>query len=172
MSELNKLTFFKKIISYGPLIFLFTSVLNEIDFNYINLKYFSFNFVYILIFFWTLKNPKSLNYGAIFIAGLINDVVINTPIGLSSFNYLIICGVTAYLRNITIRPSFIRDWIFFLIVVLIVNSITFFIIDMIFSSKLLYINYLINSVTTFIFYPLFSFMFVNFKKLVNMKSND
>ena len=35
--------------------FLFISVLNEFDFNYLNLEYFSFNFPFILIFFLLLK---------------------------------------------------------------------------------------------------------------------
>ena len=117
MERLTNEGFFSKIISYGPVIILFISVLNKIDFNYLGLKFFSFNFVYILIFYWTLKDPKSLRYGAVFLAGLINDVVLNIPIGLSSFNYLLICGVTAYLRNITLRPNAMNDWAFFLVII-------------------------------------------------------
>ena len=48
---------------YLPTLVLFISVLNEIDLNYLEIEYFSFNFVYILIFYWTLKNPYYLNYG-------------------------------------------------------------------------------------------------------------
>ena len=81
MSSLNKKNFYKSLLFYFPPIFLFISVLNEIDLNYLKIEYFSFNFVYILIFYWTLKRPRYLNYGAIFIAGLINDVVIGFPIG-------------------------------------------------------------------------------------------
>ena len=65
-----------------PLILLFISVLNEFDFNYLNLKYFSFNFPFILVFYWSLKKNDSLSYGFIFVAGLFNDAVIGLPIGL------------------------------------------------------------------------------------------
>ena len=51
MSTLNKSPFFKIFFSYLPLIFLFFSVFNEFDFNYLNLDYFAFNFVHLLIFF-------------------------------------------------------------------------------------------------------------------------
>ena len=37
-----------KFYSYLPLIILLVSVLNEFDFNYLNLEYFSFNFPFIL----------------------------------------------------------------------------------------------------------------------------
>ena len=113
MSSLNKDTFLRSLLFYFPTLILFLSVLNEIDLNYLNIEYFSFNFVYILIFYWTLKNANYLGYGSIFISGLINDVVIGTPIGISSFCFLLICAVTAYLRNITITPHFINDWISF-----------------------------------------------------------
>ena len=114
MSSLNKNTLIKSLLFYLPVFLLFLSVLNEIDFNYLKIENFSFNFVHILIFYWTLKNPRYLSYGSIFLAGIINDVVDGIPIGFSSFCYLLICVITAYLRNITITPNFINDWISFL----------------------------------------------------------
>ena len=96
MSSLNKSPFLKIFLSYLPLIMLFFSVFNEFDFNYLNLDYFAFNFVHLLIFFWTLRNPDKLSYFAIFFAGIINDVVIGIPIGISSLCYLILCSVIAH----------------------------------------------------------------------------
>jgi len=115
MSSLNKNTFFKIALLYSPTILLFFSVFNEFDFNYLKIKYFSFNFVYILIFYWTLKNPNLLGYISIFLAGVINDVVTGLPMGVSSLSYLLICVVTAYIRNITLRPHFVQDWVSFFI---------------------------------------------------------
>ena len=89
MASLNKSTFLKSFLSYLPIIFLYFSVFNEFDFNYLKLDYFSFNFIFILIFFWTLRNPDYLGYLSIFLAGIINDVVIGVPIGISSFCYLL-----------------------------------------------------------------------------------
>ena len=159
-------------IFYFPSILLFLSVLNEFDLNYLEIEYFSFNFVFTLIFYWTLKNPRYLSYGAIFIAGLINDVVIGTPIGISSFCYLLICVVTAYLRNITITPNFLNDWIFLLITILLVNSIQVISLDLIFSIDVNYMRYFINSGFTFIFYPLFIFFFNNLEKKIKIQKND
>ena len=157
---------------YIPTIILFLSVLNEIDLNYLQIEYFSFNFVYILIFYWTLKNPKYLTYGSIFIAGLINDVVLGIPIGVSSFCYLLICAVTAYLRNITLSPNFINDWISVLFTILLVNSIQVISLDLIFSINVNYMRYLINSGFTFIFYPFFLFLFNILEKKIKIQKND
>ena len=118
MNEIRQNNIIQNIKKYVPIILLFISVLNEFDFNHLGLIYFSFNFSYILIFYYSLKKSESLGYIYIFLAGLFNDVVLGTPIGISSLMYLILCGAGAYLRNITLRPSLIKDSIFFLITIL------------------------------------------------------
>ena len=47
MSSLNKKGSLYKLYSWLPLLVLYVSVLNEFDFNYLNLDYFSFNFPFI-----------------------------------------------------------------------------------------------------------------------------
>ena len=49
---------FIKLYGWLPIVILYVSVLNEFDLNYLNLEYFSFNFPFILIFFFTLKDFK------------------------------------------------------------------------------------------------------------------
>ena len=172
MSSLNKSPFLRIFISYLPVLFLFFSVFNEFDFNYLKLEYFAFNFVHLLIFFWTLRNPDKLGYLAIFFAGIINDVVIGIPVGISSFCYLILCSVTAYIRNITLSPNFIKDWISLLFTILLINSIQVIILDLVFLIKVDYTNYLINSGFTFLFYPIF-FLFFNFlNEKITYQKND
>ena len=172
MSSLNKSSFFKIFLSYAPLIMLFFSVFNEIDFNYLKLEYFAFNFVHILIFFWTLRNPDHLGYLAIFFAGIVNDVVIGIPIGISSFCYLLLCSVTAYIRNITLSPNFIKDWISFLFTILLINSIQVIILDLVFLIEVYYTNYLINSGFTFLFYPIFFLIFNFLNQRISIQQND
>ena len=101
MSIISQKNFILRLYKYIPVILLFVSVLNEFDFNNLGWLYFSFNFSYILIFYYSLKKSESLGYISIFIAGLFNDVVAGTPIGLSSLMYLILCVAASYLRNIT-----------------------------------------------------------------------
>ena len=166
MTELKNKNIIRKILSSIPIILLFVSVLNNYDFNYLGLKYFSFNFSYILIFYYSLKKSESLGYIYIFIAGLFNDVVIGTPIGLSSLIYLILCGAAAYLRNITLRPSLIKDCIFFLLTILIINSLLFITLNYIFDYELDYFDQIINIIYTFLLYFLFSNIFDFFESYI------
>ena len=171
MNKIRKNNIIQSIYKYIPVTLLFISVLNEFDFNNLGLIYFSFNFSYILIFYYSLKKSESLGYIYIFIAGLFNDVVIGTPVGLSSLMYLILCGTAAYLRNITLRPSLIKDSIFFLITILIINSLLFLSLKFIFNYELNYFDQIINITFTFLFYFLFSNLFDFFESYF-MRSNN
>ncbi len=157
--ELSKLPISRKLLSLGPIILLYISVLNEFDFNYLSLKYFSFNFPYILIFYWSLKGEGRLSYVLVFFAGLINDVVVGLPIGISSMTYLSICVFAVYLRNITLRPSLIKDWFFFLFTILVTTSVFYSILVIFFYVKIDYYNLLFNVLYTFLFYYFFSYIF-------------
>ena len=159
MNKINKKNIMTALYKKTPILLLFVSVLNEIDFNNLGLKYFSFNFVYILVFYYSLKKSESLGYGLIFIAGLFNDVVIGAPIGLSSLIYLLICSAASYLRNITLRPNLMKDWIFFLMTILTLNSISFLILTFIFNYEINFLDQIINIMFTFVFYLVFSYIF-------------
>tara|TARA_X000000368_G_scaffold44012_1_gene31617 strand:- start:60 stop:578 length:519 start_codon:yes stop_codon:yes gene_type:complete len=172
MSSLNKDSFINIFLSYFPIGLLFLSVFNDFDFNYLKIEYFAFNFAHILIFFWTLKNPDHLGYTSIFVAGIVNDVIIGIPIGISSFCYLLICTATAYIRNITLSPNFINDWLSFLFTILLINSIQVTILDLIFLIEVDYLKYLINTGFTFLFYPIFFFFFNFINHKISFKLND
>ena len=172
MSALNKSNFLRIFLSYLPIVILFISVFNEFDFNYLKIENFSFNFVYILIFYWTLRNPDSLGYFSIFLAGVINDVVIGIPVGISSLCYLILCAVTAYIRNITLSPNFVKDWFSFLFTMILINSIQVIILDLIFLLEIDYMNYVVNTGFTFLFYPIFFVVFNFLSQLILQKKND
>ena len=148
-----------KIYTLLPIIFLLISVLNEFDFNYLNLDYFSFNFPFILIFYFTIKEFKYFDYLLVFVAGLINDTVVGLPLGISSFSYLLICIATSYFRNITIRPNQIKDWFYFLFVISLINSINYSILTLFFSFNLILMSYLVNTFFTFLFYIIFVNLF-------------
>tara|TARA_B110000261_G_C12986588_1_gene318611 strand:- start:95 stop:607 length:513 start_codon:yes stop_codon:yes gene_type:complete len=159
------------LYKHTPVILLYLSVLNEIDFNYLGLKYFSFNFAYILIFYYNLKRDGGIGYAFIFFAGLINDVMNGVPMGLSSLCYLLLCAAAAYIRDITLRPSLIKDWIFFLITVLILNFITFSCLILFFDFEINYFDQLINIIFTFLMYLIFSNLFKFFDSILTGRSD-
>ena len=152
-----------------PVILLFVVILNETDFNYLNLKYFSFNFSYILIFYYNLKREDGIGYIYIFIAGLFNDVINGIPMGISSLCYLVLCAAAAYLRNITLRPNIFKDWIFFLITILVLNFITFTYLVLYLNFEINYFDRTINIIFTFLLYVVFSYLFKAYDNVISGK---
>ncbi len=92
--------------------------------------------------------------------------------GISSFCYLLICSVTAYIRYITLSPKFTNDWLSFLITILLINSIQVIILDLIFFIEVDYLRYLINTGFTFLFYPIFYLFFNLINQRISFKLND
>ncbi len=167
MSSIKTKNSLSKLYRWFPITFLFISVLNEFDFNYMNLKYFSFNFPFILIFFFTLKDFKYFDYFLVFIAGLFNDTVVGLPLGISSLSYMLLCIATAYIRNITIRPNPIKDWFYFLFVISLINSLNYSVLTLFFSVNIELISYLVNTLFTFLLYIIFVSIFKYYLKGLN-----
>ena len=163
---LKKAKIISKILRYIPLALLYFSVLNEFDIDTAAIGLISFNLPFIIIFYWSLKDPDHIGSGLIFISGILNDVTLGYPIGISSFIYLIIIGFASYLRNITLRPNTYKDSIVFLIAILFANSVNALILSFIFSTEIIFNEILINIIFTYLLYFLFAKMF-NYLKPVS-----
>ena len=151
---------YKNFIHSFPILLLFFLALTGYDLSFFLLNFnFSFNFIYIAIFFWILKKPERLGYGLVFFAGIINDVVQNFPIGVSSINFLLLCSIASFIRSRTLVPNLLYDWVFFLIAILIISSVHYSILTTVFDMPIRYGTLMSSSLITFLVYPLFSKIF-------------
>ena len=140
-----------RFFEFLPLLLLFFISLNGN--SIIDLKLFSINIHYILVYYWVLRQPQSLGYGFIFLSGIISDVVFGFPLGVNALSLLIIAAVAAYVRVVTVRITLINDWISFIPALLLANFIYF--LSLYFSNYSIDYLYLFkNSIFTFIFYPI------------------
>ena len=112
-----------KFLDLLPLFILFFISLNGT--SILDLKFFSVQIHYILVYFWVLRRPEALGYGFIFLSGIISDVIFGLPLGVNALSLLIIAGVAAYVRVVTVRITLINDWISFIPALLFANLIYF-----------------------------------------------
>jgi len=153
-----------KFLELLPLLLLFFISLNGS--SIIDLKYFSINIHYILVYYWVLRKPQVLSYSFIFLSGIISDVVFGFPLGINALSLLIIASVAAYIRVVTVRITLVNDWISFIPALLLANLIYFF--TLYFSDYSVdYLNLFMNSIFTFIFYPI---LWVVFSIISNLTS--
>jgi len=140
-----------RFFEFLPLILLFFISLNGN--STIDLKFFTVNIHYILVYFWVLRQPEILGYGFIFLSGIISDVVFGLPLGVNALSLLVIAAIAAYVRVVTVRITLINDWISFIPALLLANFIYF--LSLYFSNYTVDYLYLFkNSIFTFVFYPI------------------
>ena len=158
--------FISQFLGFLPVLLLLYFSASEISTQFKFLRYLSFNIQFIIIYYWVLRSPKNLPYGLIFISGILNDVVLGSPIGLSALSFLVLAGFAAYVRNVTVRSSWLTDWLPFLPAILFTNTV-YICATLAFSNFILdYFALLINSLITFVIFPFMWIIFEIFKNSV------
>ena len=151
-----------KVVESLPVILLFLISLNGI--SIIEVSFFTVNIHYILVYYWSLREPESLGYGFVFLSGIISDVVLGLPLGINSLSLLLVASTAAYIRVFTVRVTLINDWLSFIPALLLANLIYF--ISLFFSDfSTDYLSLFKSSIFTFIFYPVLWIFFTAISKL-------
>ena len=155
-----KTNIINKIFTAGPLILLYYLSISEIDANLENfLEIFSINLQIIIIYFWMIKRPSLMGTGHIFVAGMINDVVMGFPLGISSLSYLVVCFVGNYVRNKSVNTTLASDWVTFLIALLLSNLLFFSLINNFSDLGIPFSKIGYNTFFTLFLFPIFWFLF-------------
>ena len=162
-----KTNLLNKFLNLGPLFLLYYLSISEIDTNLEKVfEIFSFNLPIIIIYFWILKKPALLGTVHIFVAGLINDVVMSFPLGVSSLSYLVVCFFSNYVRNKSVNTTIASDWFTFFIALIFANLLFFSLLnnfsDIIISYSKIGYNTFFTLFLFPIFWLLFSFYHANF----------
>ena len=161
-----------KLKNLVPLILLYYFSISEIDTHFENFfEILSFNIQLIIIYFWVLKNPSVLGNGHIFFAGLINDVILGFPLGLSSLTYLVISLVATYVKNMSVHTTLTSDWFTFLVGLIISNSVFLLLISNFSEINISFTEISYNTFFTLLFFPFFWFLFSYFNSIMSTQKN-
>tara|TARA_B100000963_G_scaffold290614_1_gene260510 strand:- start:18074 stop:18586 length:513 start_codon:yes stop_codon:yes gene_type:complete len=161
-----------KLINLGPIILLYYLSISELDTYFENFfEILSFNIQLIIIYFWSLKKPELLGNGHIFFAGLINDVVMGLPLGISSLSYLIVSFVATYVKNMTVNTSITTDWFTFFISLFFSNLVFLILISNFTNISISATEMSYNTFFTLIFFPFFWFLFNFYNSILMVNRN-
>ena len=161
------------IVNSLPLIILYYLSISEIDTHFSNMfAILSFNLQIIIIYYWMLKNSSVLGNGHIFFAGVINDVVMGLPLGISSISYLIVSFVASYIRQVTVNMSLFTDWLTFLLAIFFSNLVYLVLILNFSDLQISYVDMSYNAFFTFLFYPFIWTIFNFYQKIMLLRVDD
>ena len=161
--------FRNRLFNLFPLILLFYFCLSEFNTHFRFFGIIGFDFQFILIYYWVLKKPRTLGYGFIFIAGIINDIILGLPLGLSSATYLIISSFAAYIRNVSVTKRLFSNWIAFGPTLVVTNLIYVGMVIFIADLDVEYMQIFYNSIFTFLFFPI---GWIIFEIFINLTRED
>ena len=155
-----KTSIMNKVYNSGPLLLLYYLCISEVDTNLEKIfEIFTLNFQIILIYFWVLKRHEIMANGHIFLAGLINDVVMGFPLGLSSLSYLIIIFVGTYVRNKSVNTTIASDWFTFFMAMIFSNILFFSLLNNFSDLSFTYSKIGYNMFFTLFMFPVFWLLF-------------
>ena len=152
--------FLHKLYAAGPLLLLYYWSISENEANLEKLfGIFSFNLQLIIIYFWIIKRPALMGAGHIFIVGLINDVIMSFPLGISSLSYLVVCFVGNYVRNKSVNTTIASDWFTFFIALILSNLLFFSLLSNFSDIAISYSKIGYNTFFTLFLFPVFWLLF-------------
>tara|TARA_X000001036_G_scaffold121755_1_gene115301 strand:+ start:1592 stop:2104 length:513 start_codon:yes stop_codon:yes gene_type:complete len=155
-----KLNLMSKTFNAGPILLLYYLSISEIDTNLEKIfEIFTFNLPIIIIYFWILKRPSVMGTGHIFVAGLINDVVMGYPLGISSLSYLVICFFANYVRNKSVNTTIASDWFTFFIALIFANLLFFSLLNNFSDLIISYTKISYNTFFTLFLFPILWLLF-------------
>ena len=155
-----KTSIMNKVYNSGPLLLLYYLCISEVDTNLEKIfEIFTLNFQIILIYFWVLKRPEIMANGHIFLAGLINDVVMGFPLGLRSLSYLFIIFVGTYVRNKSVNTTIASDWFTFFMAMIFSNILFFSLLNNFSDLSFTYSKIGYNMFFTLFMFPVFWLLF-------------
>ena len=161
------------IVNLLPLLILYYFSISEIDTHFSNMfEILSFNLQIIIIYYWMLKNSNVLGNGHIFFAGILNDVVMGLPLGISSISYLTVSLVASYIRQVTVNISLLTDWFTFLLAIFFSNLVNLVLIINFTSLQISYVDVSYNAFFTFLFYPFIWTIFNFYQKIMILRNDD
>ena len=155
-----KLNLLNRIFNAGPLFLLYFLSISDVDTNLEKIfEIFTFNLPIIIIYFWILKRPSIMSTGHIFVAGLINDVVMGYPLGISSLSYLVVCFFSNYVKNKSVNTTIASDWFTFLIALVFANLLFFSLLNNFSDIVISYSKIGYNTFFTLFLFPIMWFIF-------------
>ena len=77
--------------------------------------------VFVPIFYFAIYRPKCLSAWAVFILGLVDELLIQSPLGVTTFCFVFLFFVANFLRKYLLEMTFIPLWIIFAAFLLVVE---------------------------------------------------
>ncbi len=117
-------------------------------------------FALMAVYYWALHRPELLPAPAVFVIGLLQDVLSSTPLGMNGFTFLAVYGVAVSQRKFFHGKSFLVVWWGFMIVAVGVALLQWVIMSLLLGAVIAIEPVAFEAFLTISLYPLLGWIFV------------
>ncbi len=116
-------------------------------------------FALMAIFYWAVVRPEMFPVYAVFVMGLLTDLLSAGPIGLWAFTYTLTYTLVLTQRFLIVNVPFSVFWLAFLVTLLVEGAISWVVASVIYAALLPVRPVLSHVIVTAAVFPLFAFLF-------------
>lgn len=119
------------------------------------LPYYSYSiqWIFIPIFYFAIYNPKCLSSWAVFLLGIISELLIQSPMGVTTFCFVLLFFMANFLRRYLLELSFGSLWIVFATMLLSVEIVNYLFVVLLAKNSVTFMPIMVEFWVLILIYP-------------------
>lgn len=143
-----------RLRNYIPFISTFLTIfISTLPIDIYNVSFIKPSLGIICIFYWAAYRPDLLSYLQTFILGLFQDLINGTPLGVSSFIFLLAYEIVSSNHRFLHEKPFALSWAVFGVIAFFVYAIKFLFLGFAYSSFLPFLEVFCNYILLILIFP-------------------
>jgi len=119
------------------------------------------------VYYWSVFKPEFMPVSAVFVIGILQDILLGSPLGLTSFLLVVVQQFIFFQGRRFLERDFLFNWFVFVMIVIGFGTLTWIIVSLYFRVFLDYIGIIGQILLTIAFYPLITWFLGITKKMVS-----
>ena len=117
------------------------------------------------VFYWSIYTPKEIPNFVLFALGILQDILLGLPLGISSFSFICIHFFVTYKNDYFIGKSFFHHWLIFSFIFMALTLLNWLIMMAINGLMFNPLPIVFQYIITVSFYPCAAWLFGKLKKI-------
>lgn len=116
------------------------------------------------IYYWALYRPDLMPIGAVFLVGLLEDVLTGAPLGLNALLFLSVHGLIRSRRRMLVGKGFAVGWTIFMLVVVGVGIVSWLVASLLYDAPVRLEPAITQLMLTLVLYPCLAWVLIRVQR--------
>jgi len=116
------------------------------------------------IYYWALYRPDLMPSGAVFVVGILEDVLTGAPLGLNALLFLLVHSLIRSRRRMIAGKGFAVAWVVFLLVVLGAGVVSWLVASLLYDAPIRMEPAITQLMLTLVLYPCLAWLLIRVQR--------